>query len=99
MTGIIGQAPPVKPCRDCLHSPDHDAGMSCLNRCADFIDWARDHQRWRRQQRTTATMPEAGAEAEAGAGDGTGKERVMTKIDELKQALDELAGVQLIDNT
>ena len=58
--------PPVKPCRECLYSLDRDAGISCRVRCADFIDWARDHQRWHRQQRTTATVPEAGAVAEAG---------------------------------
>ena len=61
--------PPVKPCRECLYSPDRDAGMSCRLRCADFIDWACDTQQRRRQQRATATVPEAGAEAEAG-GDG-----------------------------
>ena len=63
---IISQARPVKPCRECLYSPDRDAGMSCRVRCADFIDWARDHQQWRRQQQATAPVPEAGAGAEAG---------------------------------
>ena len=57
---------PEKPCRECLYSPDRDAGMSCLLRCADFIDWGRDTQQRRRQQRATATLPEAGAEAGAG---------------------------------
>ena len=51
--------PPVKPCRECLYSPDRDEGMSCLLRCADFIDWGRDTQQWR----ALATVPEAGAEA------------------------------------
>ena len=58
--------PPVKPCRECLYSPDRDEGMSCLLRCTDFIDWGRDTQQWR-QQRAFATVPEAGAEAEAGS--------------------------------
>jgi len=52
MTDIIVQARPVKPCRNCLYSPDREEGIgtSCRVRCADFIDWAHDHQRWRRQQ-------------------------------------------------